>query len=280
MRLLVTGVSGLLGHHVARQAPSTWQVTGTVGTRPADTQVETIPFDLCTDPSALIESLAPDILIHCAAMSESHQCEADPDFAVRVNVDATERLARAMAGRRFVLVSTDLVFDGAAAPYSEQSTPNPLGWYGRTKAMAEERVQALPNTLVVRTSLLVGPSPSGRRSVEERLGLQLGAGQPARLFTDEYRSPVFAPDLAAALLVLARGEHSGILHLGGPECLSRYDLGVQLARHFGWDLNLVVPALGSTYPSTPPRPRNVCLDSRRALAVLGKLPRSIAEIYP
>ncbi|AGY60682.1 dTDP-4-dehydrorhamnose reductase family protein [Gloeobacter kilaueensis] len=285
-RLLLTGVSGLLGYHVAFQALDSWEVRAIAGRRPLSIKVPAMALDLATAGAEiyrqLLEQIQPQAVIHCAAMSESAQCEQAPERAFQVNVEATDHLARAAArvGSRFIFVSTDLVFDGRAAPYTEASPTGPLGCYARTKRLAEERVLGYSNALVVRTSLLLGPSPSGERSVEERLGAQLRSGKPAQLFTDEYRSPIHAADLAAALLELAWGNYCGLLHVGGRACVSRYELGWLLARHFGWDARLIAPALGRDFPSEPPRPANVCLDSRRAYELLARSPRPLAQIYP
>ncbi|UFP96038.1 dTDP-4-dehydrorhamnose reductase family protein [Gloeobacter morelensis] len=287
-RLLITGASGLLGFQVARRAlQSAWEVVGTISRHRCPLPIEQPQLDLASEDlsglAAFVGQYRPDALVHCAAMSEAAQCEANPTAALRVNVAATEALALAAdrIGCRFVFISTDLVFDGRGAPYCEESLPSPLGCYGRTKMAAEERVLKLGGggALVLRTSLLLGPSPSGARSVEERLAAQLAAGKQANLFTDEFRSPVYAPDLAVALLELVEAGQSGLLHLGGPERLSRYALGMLLADHFGWDTRLILAASGRDYPSTPPRPSDVSLDSRRAYALLSTPPRSLGQVF-
>jgi dTDP-4-dehydrorhamnose reductase len=285
-RLLVTGVGGLLGSHVARSAANTWQIaTTSSGFCPPDLADRFIPCDL-RDAEAvrhLVDGVAPEAIVHCAALSENRLCESDPELAVRVNVEASIQLARAVtaAGGRFVFISTDLVFDGTAAPYDETATPNPRGWYARSKHMAEERVLELPNTVVVRTSLLLGSSPRRDRSVEERLARQFAAGERPTLFVDEFRTPLAAADLARALVRLAAGTEGGLLHLAGPDCLSRHALGLLLAAHFGWPDDWIQPGSVNDFPATPPRPTNVCLDCNRARALLGNdIVRPLVEVYP
>jgi dTDP-4-dehydrorhamnose reductase len=263
-RLLVTGVSGLLGDHVARQALEQWHVLASVGGFTTQLPIDVAITDF-SDPGSIVQlgNWEPDVTIHCAAISEGRICDQDPERAIKVNVEATEQLAKAVTsqGKRFIFLSTDLVFDGKTAPYDEASLPTPLGWYGRTKAMAEERLLAMPNTLVVRTSLLFGASPRGNRSADERLIQQVNAGIPAKLFTDEFRCPLAASDLASALLDLAESAETGIRHVVGPQCLSRYAIGMQLAKHFGWPPESIVPSSIHDFPGV--RPANLCLTSTR-----------------
>lgn len=282
-RLLVTGTGGLLGYHVAMHAQSSWQVTGTAAAFLADLPIPPVPLNFLEGPqaiAALVDRVRPDGIIHCAAISEGRLCEQDPESAIRVNVEATATLARAVTdnGGRFIFVSTDQVFDGRHPPYDEASATNPIGWYARTKVMAEERVLALPNSAVVRTSLLLGSSPRGNRSVNERLALQIQSGESPGLFVDEFRSPLAAVDLAAALVELAAGAFSGVLHIAGPECLSRYTLGRQLADHFGWPLDRLTRSSVRNFPV--PRPENLCLDSQRSRQLLRSPIRPVSSFYP
>ena len=122
----------------------------------------------------LVGDLCPDVVIHTA------YSEAGDDTAREVNVAGSRNVARAAAevGARLVHVSTDLVFDGALGrPYTEDDEPRPVIEYGRQKLDAELAVrEALPETLIARTSLIYGgeepagtsSSPSMRREAGPR----------------------------------------------------------------------------------------------------------------
>src|SRR5439155_2744036 len=94
-------------------------------------------------------------------------------------------------------------FDGERAPYGEEDDPAPLSVYGRTKADAEAAVRAAGG-LVVRVSLLYGPSLSGRPSFFDDQAAALRSGRPLTLFEDEWRTPLALPAAARALVELAR----------------------------------------------------------------------------
>jgi dTDP-4-dehydrorhamnose reductase len=86
------------------------------------------------------------------------------------------------------------------------------------------------------------------------------------LFSDEIRCPVDVGDLAAALLELAESQYAGVLNVAGADALSRYELGVLIARRWGYDPARLRAI--STVESGLRRPTDVRLDIRRAQASL------------
>lgn len=233
MRILVTGGAGYLGSEVAQQAVAAGhEVIATQFRTPA-------PFGraITVDLRDGLDAEIADVVIHTAYV------QADPDMIVR----STRNVAAAAAGARLIHLSTDLVFDGEhGAPYSEDDEPLPVSAYGQAKLEAERLLPG--DVLIVRTSLLYGkPGP------QERL-----AADPGAVFhTDEIRCPTRVDELAAALLELAGSDLSGVLHVAGPEAVSR----LEFARFLGAREPRGIPA-------PPGRARNVALDSSRAMSLL------------
>ena len=224
-----------------------------------------VPLRLDLPDAAAVEAafarVAPDVVVHTAYRQADEHLERDV-------VEATANVARASAsiGARLVHLSSDLVFDGNHRPparYSERDVPRPASAYGRSKLAAEHLVRAGgANALVVRTSLLYG-KPDGP---QERLARR----DDVTFYTDEIRTPIHVADLAEALLELAgRGDVRGVLHVGGPEALSRLELARALAPDRAHR--------GAPSPPRSARPRNVALDSSRAAAILGTRIRGVAE---
>src|SRR6266568_1151214 len=92
----------------------------------------------------------PQLVIHCAAMSKSPDCQANPGRARELNVEVTARLAELAADATFVFFSTDLIFDGKKGNYVETDLPNPLSVYAETKLAAEQVVNKHRRHLVIR----------------------------------------------------------------------------------------------------------------------------------
>jgi dTDP-4-dehydrorhamnose reductase len=273
MKLLVTGASGYLGSELLRQALAAGHdVVGCALTRrPHATRARLLDLRDATAVERLLSAERPQAVIHTAYVQDGPQ-------AWSTNVGGSENVATSAraAGARLIHLSTDLVFDGRAGrPYREQDEPLPLTPYGRSKLEAERRVVAIdPSALVVRSSLLYGGREPCRH---ERMALDAAAGRVhAVWFEDEIRTPVAVADVAAALLELVTIDLAGVLHLGGPERLSRYELARALVIAAGADADALVS--GSAAGLEPPRPRDCSLDSTRARSLLATRLRPVGEV--
>ena len=171
----------------------------------------------------------PELIVHCAALSRSTDCQANPALARKVNFEATVLLSELAEDIPFVFFSTDLVFDGRKGNYDESAPVNPLSVYAETKVAAENAVLVNPGHTVVRTSLNAGPSPAGDRGFDEQLLRAWQSGQSVRLYTDEFRSPIAAEATAGAVWELIAKDQPGLYHLAGAEKLSRWQIGQLLA---------------------------------------------------
>ncbi|HTJ38190.1 MAG TPA: sugar nucleotide-binding protein [Dactylosporangium sp.] len=148
---------------------------------------------------------------------------------------------------RLVHVSSDAIFSGRAGrEYTESDEPDPIYPYGAAKAAAETAVRAIdPFAAVVRTSLILGDG----NGAHEHLTHDLVAGRvDGALFVDETRKPVHVDDLAAALLELGLGNFAGVINVAGVDAVSRYELGVLVARRDGLDADRIPSATSSGRP--------------------------------
>lgn len=254
----VTGAGGLIGNYLVQLAPRyapAWRVRGL---RRAD--VDLTDF---TTLQRLYRQDRPQLIIHCAALSRSPDCEAHPEWARRLNVEVTRQLAELGAEAPFVWFSTDLVFDGRQGSYTEEATPNPLSVYAETKHAAEQVVLAHPHALVIRTSLNGGTSPTGDRGFNEQMRRAWRAGQLLRLFTDEFRSPLPASATAQAVWELVQREARGIYHVAGAERLSRWEIGQLVAARCP-ELSPRLAAASLQEYAGAPRPPDTSLDCTKA----------------
>jgi len=268
-RLLVTGASGYLGHALMAAAPrGGWEVQGTRFTAPSGGRLLDVRDRGAVE--ALVHEVRPDAVVHTAYLQSGPEMRA-------VNVDGAANVARAAQhmGSRLIHLSTDVVFDGRLGrPYREDDPPAPLTAYGRSKLDGEGAVaDAHPRSLVVRTSLIYGGSAPGR---QERMVSDAIAGASATaFFEDEIRCPIAAADLAAALIELAGCSDQGLLHLAGPDVLSRLQFARLLAMAAGGDPASLRSARGAEV--SPARPLNCSLDSARAYARLATPIRGVRE---
>jgi len=258
----VTGAGGLIGNYVVQSASaraSRWRVWPLTRDQLDLTDFEAI--------QRLFDQEQPRLIIHCAAISKSPQCEADPNTAWRINVEVTQRLADLAKNIPFVFFSSDLVFDGKKGNYVESDSPNPLTVYGKTKATAEETVLKNAKHTVIRTSLNYGASPTEDRAFNEELHRLWERGAAARLFTDEFRCPIPAEVTAQAAWELVHKQASGIYHLAGTERLSRLQIGQLIAARLP-HLNSKIEAVSLREYHGAPRSPDTSLDCSKVQPVL------------
>ena len=265
MRILVTGASGQLGAYLLRELRGGGaDVVAWSGSRSGELfGVPVRPADL-TDLKTVVGAFRdarPDVVLHAAALSAVAACHRAPVHASLVNAGGSALLAE--LAPRLVFVSTDLVFDGERGNYVEEDHLYPLSVYGRTKAAAEAKVLAHPRHAVARVSLLFGPSRAGRPTFFDEQVAALRERRPCTLFADEWRTPLSLLTAARGLIALARSDFTGVLHMGGPERLSRLEIGRRLASYLGVDGSSLVESTRAAVPSPEPRPRDTSLNSAR-----------------
>jgi dTDP-4-dehydrorhamnose reductase len=241
------------------------------------------------EPEALesvIEAAAPEGIVNCAALANLDVCEQVPDQAKALNTDVPGELARICAAKsiKLVHISTDAVFDGTKTdPYTEEDQPNPLGVYSQTKLDGEQAVQAMnPQATIARVNFF-GWSLSGRHSLGEFFVNHLSAGNPVNGFTDVVFCPIFVGHTARLLLSLLGNSSCGLYHVVGPQAISKYQFGVEVARRFGLDESLIQPRSVAGSGLTARRSPHLWLSTHKLSTDLGReiptFSTGLAEFY-
>ncbi|MDB9519756.1 NAD(P)-dependent oxidoreductase [Roseofilum reptotaenium CS-1145] len=278
-KLLITGASGFLGWNFCQIAQFHWQVYGTYHTHALSLpQIHLTALNLL-DFSALeclFTDIQPDAIIHTAAQSSPNYCQTHPQETDAINIQAAVEIARFSAQRHIpcVFTSTDLVFDGTAAPYGEADLPSPINHYGQQKVNAEQAMrQEYPQVTICRMPLMFGAAPAHGSSFIQPFIRVLRSHQPLALFTDEWRTPVSATTAAQGLL-LALNHPGELFHLGGKERISRYQFGQLMAESLHLPTKFIQPTRQQDVPMAARRPQDVSLDSSKAFS-LGYNPPSL-----
>lgn len=188
---------------------------------------------------ARVFAARPDVVLNATAYNNVDGAESDREQAFAVNEGGAKNLARAAAeaGAVMVHVSTNYVFDGAAArPYTEDDPVNPLSVYGRSKRAGEVAVvEAGGPHLVVRTSALFGHGGNRAKggSFVDRVLERARAGTPLRIVDDQHVSTTYAPDLADAILALVGAGARGVFHVVNEGECTWHALAVEALRQAG-----------------------------------------------
>lgn len=275
MKLLVTGVSGLLSINFAQEMMGRHEIIGVDRGKLSHAPFRILKQDLLASNTAdyLLDATHPQAVIHCAALADLEACEADPSLAQRLNTDVPQQLARACKVRDipFVHISTDTVFDGENdEAYTEDDRPNPLGVYAQTKLDGERAVLAEnPNALVARVNFY-GWSLGGRRSLAEFFYNNLTNNKSMSGFTDVIFCPMLVNDTARLLMKMLKKKLSGIYHVVGPQAMSKYQFGVEIARKFSLRESEITPKSVTFSGLVAKRSNNLWLSTHKLSTDLGE----------
>jgi dTDP-4-dehydrorhamnose reductase len=291
MTIFITGASGLVGSVFARAATRRGhRVVGVVGSYAGEIEglaaKRSVDLTDETATSAAVLDAFPDAIVNCAAVSVPEQCETDPARSQAMNVGLPATLARLAhhVSARFVHISSEQVFDGTrTTPYAPNDRATPINLYARQKLESERAVHEAAEefAITLRVPLLMGDSPGGKRSLHERMLADWATGKTPRLYTDEFRQPCTADNLAEVMVELCeRRDVRGVMHWAGTELLSRHALGLKIRERFKLT-EQQAPITAVTRAETPEaaKKRQPCLalDISPLAGKLKTRPQNVAE---
>ena len=266
MKIIITGGTGQLGSELIRQIQGG---RSALGTAPAAYEGAEIlcpgrdVLDISDGPAAgkYIRVNAPDIVFHCAAMTNVDGCEDVPGQTMAMNGRAVEYIARACeaVGAKLVFISTDYVFDGKGTrPYVETDPTGPQGAYGSTKLAGEEFVKQFADRFfILRTAWLYG---DGKNFVKTMLRLSENGGK-VRVVGDQFGSPTSAAELARAIDAVLFSDNYGLFHATCEGSCNWADFAKEIFRLAGKDTE-VEAITTEAYGAPAPRPAYSVLDNR------------------
>ena len=266
MKVLLTGGKGMLGRTLVRELGGDFEVV------PTDLPEADITDEDAID--AVFARHAPDVVIHCAAMTAVDRCETDRDMAFRLNARGTANVAAACArhGIRLIAISTDYVFAGDAdRPYTEFDRPTGgRTVYGQSKFAGEEAVRSLcPNHVIARISWLYGAG--GPSFVHAMMKLADGTRPVLKVVADQRGNPTSTVAVAQALRgILKRPNLCGTFHLTCEGEATWAEFAEEIFRLTA-RRQTIQPCATDEFPRPAPRPKNSRLE-KMALRLAGLPP--------
>ena len=273
MKILILGGRGRLAAALARE----WSFSHkTVSLSRPELDVADIPA-----LRHLLASREFDVLVNGTGLTNVDECESRRDEARTVNAFAPAAMAAAARARgaRFIHFSTDYVFDGRnPAPYIEEDTPNPLGWYGQTKLEGEQAVLADgPSHLVARVSWIFGPDKPGfpdmiinraRTSPHVEAVADKFSSPTSACDVSKWIEPFFDPSLPGGLYHTCNSGGCSWRDYGEHALKCAAEAGLQLAT------TEVAPILLADMKAfKAPRPAHTILSTEKLTRVTGIVPR-------
>ncbi|MFA5827857.1 MAG: sugar nucleotide-binding protein [Candidatus Shapirobacteria bacterium] len=282
-KIIGTGLSGLVGSRVVELLQDRLEFVDfslETGINLLDQQNLSTAFSSHQDATAIL---------HLAAFTDTGAAwlqrgdKSAPCYQVNViGVQNLLELAKKYH-KYFINISTDFVFDGTTdGKYTEESTPNPIEWYGQTKYEAEKLVSASGVSFsTVRLAFPYRAKFEPKKDLIRKLIDNFKSGNLYPMFTDQITTPTFIDDIALALGYILDNQPNGIFHVVGSSSQSPYQMAQMIADTFDFDKLLVkegslVDFVASQPPDSRPWQKNLSLSNKK-ISDLGIKMKTLSE---
>jgi len=231
-KILITGEKGFIGSHIFKYLQERGCDVVGLGMKVQGALVK-----------SKVMSLNPKTIIHCAAKKEVRWCESNPRETHEANIIGTSNLVNHSKSRKFIYLSTDMVFSGGMAlippedNHGNPTKPHPNTVYGMSKAVGEDIVRGLKNHAILRTGAVYGWTE--RDIFIQMLLLNLEKGETVGIYGNFYNSPTYVINLCEMVEEVIKDDKVGTFHCCGPERMSKYEFAIAVAKEWGFDEKLI-----------------------------------------
>ena len=271
-KIFITGLAGMLGSNIAYELRNDYLLSGVDLLKVNMDKVASYDFDALDYEKLLLclNEINPDVIIHTAAAVNVDKCEIEPDYAKKLNVKMTENIYKVSEkiNAKLIYISTDAVFDGKNAKlYSESDKTSPINIYGETKLTGENIVRKNKKNLILRTNIY-GFNIQNKNSFGEWIYTNLLEDKEINMFTDIDFSPILVNELAKVINETIKRDVSGLYHVCGSGCISKYDFGCELKRIFKIDSGKVNKTTSDSFSFKAKRAKHMGMSNRNICNLL------------
>ncbi len=257
MKILLLGSRGMLGSDCKKLFSERDELFA-----PTKEQMDIRKWDKVIE---IIQKSSPDVVINCAAFTDVDACETDKETAQKINVEGARNLAQVCArfDCKIVHISSDYVFNGKKAipqPYFEDDEPDPISFYGKTKADSEKAViDNIDNYIIIRTGWLYGKEGSNfvkwviKKAVKE---------EKIRVLDDQYGSPTWTYRVALQIMKLLEKDVRGIFHVTSEGYCTRLEWARSIIENLKFTIELE-PFSIKEWNVPAKRPANCLLENKQ-----------------
>jgi dTDP-4-dehydrorhamnose reductase len=265
MRILVTGASGMLGSTLSIELSKSYNVFAT-GKSKISLPVKYKIFDLLNESyKELINWARPDLIIHCAAITNGNYCQENPSEAFNVNGMSMNKFLRATNNSvKIIYISTDAVFNSSAHLANEKNCIEPQSIYGKSKELGEFfLLNSTRDYLILRTTIVGLNSYTNNKSFLEWIINSVKTKQRISLFNDVLFSPITIWCLISEIIFLISQNLicSKIFHIAGGQTMTKYEFGKSIIEELSLDKDFIMEGSISELKEKAKRSKDQSLDS-------------------
>ena len=269
-RVLITGASGMLGATLVKLWSKEYNIFATSRSSfSGNTAKNYKTFDLKSkNYEDLIEWAKPDIIVHCAAITDVDYCENNPDEAMIINGESVRKLIDSTPNAKLIFISTDAVFPCQAHLTNENSMTGPENNYGRSKEYGESFIKkSLKNSCIVRTTIVGKNINTYKQGFVEWIINSIKKGNHIALFNDVFFTPISTWHLADELEWIMNNDVPRILHISGSEITTKYKFGYRLCHEMRLDASLIKAGSMDNVQFRAKRAKDQTLDSSYYISI-------------
>ena len=264
MRVLVTGAAGMLGATIVQELNKEFDVYATGKSNYLNSAtINFFPFDLSFGKfEQLLEWASPNIIIHCAAITNLDYCEQNQEETFLVNSDSVKKFLDCNLNPKIIFISSESVFPDGLENANELDQTGPINIYGKSKQFGENYIiKAGPPHLAIRTTLV------GKNLNKEKVGFvewiinSLRQEKEIMLFRDQFFNPITIWSFTEEIKWLMQSDLSGIIHIAGKNPISKYEFGINLCNGLGLNVSLIKPGSLHDFPFLAKRAADQTIDS-------------------
>ncbi len=255
--LLGTGLNGLIGSKFVADFNDKYDFDN------LDVRSAMRPIDITNEKQVrfVLSSSSAEFVVHMAAYTDvtgAWQQTGDvngPCYAV--NVKGTQNLVNVCAetGKHLIYLSTAYVFDGEKKDsYTETDKTNPIEWYGKTKALAEEVIQKSNiNWTILRIDQPFRNDTFEKVDTLHRIIEGIKSSKLYPQFNDHHFGPTYINDFVKIIDFVIRQKMTGIYHASSGESWTDFEFAKFINENFGFNFDLKEGSLAK-YLETSNRP--------------------------
>ena len=280
MRILITGASGMLGATLVNKWMDKFDVYATDMENFTDNPAKNFQtFDLLNKSYDILMDWAnPDIVVHCAAITNVDYCEDNPEQTMAVNGESVNKFLQLLSDTRLIFISSDAVFSNEIHLATEKDEKSPENVYGMSKDLGEKYIQNTRKPHVVIRTTIVGKNinPSYHGFLEWIVN-SVKNGKEITLFDDALFTPITIWRLADELEWIMENDAAGIIHIAGKEPVSKYDFGRIICERLGLDTSLILRGSIDAVAFKAKRSKDQTMDSGHYQELTGRTLPTITE---
>ncbi len=217
-----------------------------------------------TDKCAyLFDNYTPDFIINTAGYTNVDLCEDNREKAHNVNVGILKNILKFMSKKtKLIHISSDYIFDGKNALYKEDSIPNPINYYGKTKLESENLIRSSNRKyIIIRTGNLYSQFTNLKSNRLSWIFNKLSNNESIYAVEDMFSKPTNTCTIPPIILSLLPISDNLIINYAGQDSLSIYDFAVLVSQVFDFEKNLINKCKLKDMDFKAERPKDVSLST-------------------